>query len=142
MADIYTGEHARIWIGSQDQSAFGMGSFTLTVNRDITEQPLVGEKGPFRTAGILTIEGSLTQTKFTGDLVSSITEGDVISISGTSVYGTDNGPSFYFASAMITRWELSEGDASSIVNASVDFVVLDAYNANSSWCWVSGTRKI
>ena len=144
MADIYTGEHARIKIATKDQEALGIGSFTLTVSKAVVEQPLVGTKGPWRSGGPITIEGSLTQTKFLhSPLLDSITNGTYITISGATVASaTDStvvGPEFYFASGLVTRWELSQGDASAVMNASVDFVVVDAYNIPSAGCWISGT---
>lgn len=141
MAEIYTGEKAKVWIGGENWRTFAIADFTLTISRDTIDQPLLGEIGPYRLAGPTTVEGSFTVAKFPNTpILTSLQAGTLVEISGTT--GEDfldgKGVSFYFKSGLITRFDLSMADASTITTASIDFIVIDAYNLGTSTCWISG----
>lgn len=141
-ADIYTGEHAKVWLSTKEGTALGIADFSITVSRDIVEQPLMSQKGPWRSAGPITIEGSFTQAKFLhSPVLDSLQAGTYVSISGQTADNTANGLSWYFENCIITRFDVSMGDASTVTTATVDYVVIDAYNIGTASCWISGTTS-
>lgn len=131
----YTGKDADFQVGSKTHSALGMGDFSLTFDRGTVEQELTGEIGNAYMAGALSVDGSFTATELSDTAIGVILQnmlpttqyGEVttnITVSGSA------GPrslSFYFASAQITGFDISLGDANTITEASIDFTVLDTY---------------
>ena len=132
MPETYTGENARITIAGKTHSTLGLSDFTITLSRDTIETELVGEKGNYHQAGSLTVEGSLTATKLApnaaGVLLESLLNGTTVSISGCA---GDKSLRFYFASGLITGFDISVGDANTVTEGSVDFVVLDPHNVTA-----------
>lgn len=125
----YTGKDAAIKIATKTHSTLGLSDFSLTIDRGVVEQELVGETGNYFTAGSLGIEGSLTMCKLEdnagGDLLSAIISGTKVVVSGSS---GDNSVHFYFQSGAITGFDISLGDADTITEGSVDFAVMDPQN--------------
>jgi len=140
MVAIVTGKSAAIKIANKAHSVYGITDFSLSFSRDTIEEDLVGETGNLFLEGALSIDGSFTQCKFAAsgnaDALQSIINGSLITISG-SVSGS-NFLGFYFTSAQITGYDISIGDASTITEASIDFTVLNPYQAtyDSSTGWV------
>ena len=141
----YRGENAAVQLKGKTtgrtHSALGMSDFSLTLDRGTVEQELVGEAGNYFLAGSLSIEGSLTACKLdptavTDILVNCIT-GSVCWISGS--VGT-NSLHFFFESGMITGFDLSIGDADTISEGSVDFVVMDPQNIKMQQLPGGGTQ--
>jgi len=129
MPETYTGENAKITIAGKTHSTLGLSDFTLTLSRDTIETALVGEKGNYHQAGSLSVEGSLTATKLdnsaAGVLLESLLNGTMVTISGSV---GDKSLKFYFASGLITGFDISVGDANTVTEGSIDFVVLDPQN--------------
>lgn len=115
-------------IASKDQSLWGYSDFSLGFSRGTVEQELVGQTGNWHGYGALSAEGSYTNCKFgasgNADSVQSITKSNMITVSGT----TGSNLSWYLISCQITSFGVNMGDADTITEASVDFVVLDPYN--------------
>ena len=139
MVGTVTGKDANIWIVKHDggvapasfksHTIFGIGDFSLTLSRGTVEQPLVGEKGSYFDQGKLTIEGSLTATKFgtsgTADMLLNIIDvgtgdstSEYIAISGCVSDASDaTYLSWYLPSCQITGYDISEGDADTVTEA-------------------------
>jgi len=141
MAGIVTGRSAKVFLSTSSSdlpnkgvSLWGLSDFTLRFSRDTVEQPLVGQEGNYRKAGKLTIEGSLTNCRFAAsgnsDVLDNLVDPDTyLIVSGSTA---SDGLSWYFPSCQVTSYEITFGDASTITEASIDFVVVDAYNASYS----------
>jgi hypothetical protein len=141
-----TGRDARIWIASgganpaswKTHSQFGLSDFSLTLGRGTVEQELVGETGNYFAPGSLSIDGSYTNCRFAASAnaedVYSIINATYIWISGT----TGSNLRWCFASAMVTGYDVSIGDADTISEASIDFIVMDPYNVT----WEAATGLI
>ena len=131
---IITGDKAKIWIGSQDGTIFGISDFSLTIDRGTIEQPQVGTAGNRLAEGALSIDGSLTCCRFAASgnapFLNSIVSSQVIKISG-SVSGSSL-LQWSFASCQVTGYDVAIGDANTITEASIDFTVLDPYNVTYS----------
>jgi len=124
-----------IWNTSNSHDTYGAGDFTLTFGADIVDQDLVGVAGPYRARGTITCDGSLTISKFGGNLDIilenlvdtgvTVASSKYLAISGT-VSTTDPGSTpylnFYLASCQITGYDVTLGDAGTITNASIDFI--------------------
>jgi len=142
-----TGNDANICIYSgstaKTHSMWGISDFSLTFDRGMVEQELVGETGNYFTFGALSIEGSYTNCKFgasgNADAITSIVDGHDIKISGS--IGTSN-ISWFFSSCQITGYDITIGDADTITEASVDFTVMDPYRVtyNASTGHVENTE--
>jgi len=149
MAGTVTGKNARIWLaahsggtwnhsaldGTKDHSTWGMADFSLTFDRGVVESDLMGERGPYTTRGTMSVEGSLTAAKFAtpgyGDILYNMAHFDeekykYLAVSGSISTDTD---ACYFkwclASCQVTGFDISMGDADTITEASVDFVMLN-----------------
>jgi len=140
-----TGEYAEVQVGTTNTTVYGMSDFSLTFDRGTVEQELLGETGNYFLPGAMSIEGSLTCCRFGSedynDFLTSIVEGNLIIISGVinkSNGGGDDNLGFYFKSAQVTGYDISVGDASTISEASIDFTILDPYNATYSKGWITG----
>lgn len=129
----YRGENAAIQIkgkvGARKHGVLGLSDFSLTLDRGTVEQELVGEAGNYFMAGSLSVEGSLTACKLdptaATDILTNCITGATCWISGSV------GPKslhFFFESGMITGFDLALGDADTITEGSIDFVVMDPQN--------------
>lgn len=142
-----TGRDASIWIASgtsswKTHSQYGISDFSLTLDRGTVEQELVGETGNYYAPGSLSVEGSYTNCRFAASAnaedVTSIINATYIWISGT----TGASLRWCFASCMVTGYDVSIGDADTISEASIDFIVMDPYNVTweASTGLISNTR--
>ena len=128
-----TGKDATIIIMSgataKNQGVWGISDFSLTLDRGTVEQELVGETGNWFAQGALSIEGSYTNCKFAAsgncDALVSLIESQNLTISGNVSAGS---LSWLFVSSQVTGYDITMGDADTITEASIDFVVLDPYN--------------
>ena len=129
----YRGEDAAVQIQGKTtgrkHNILGLSDFSLTLDRGTVEQELVGEPGNYFLAGSLSVEGSLTACKLDAtaatDLLVNCITGSTCWISGSV------GPKslhFFFESGMITGFDLSIGDADTITEGSIDFIVMDPHN--------------
>ena len=149
MSGTVTGEQADVFMAchsgagsvqswtSKDHSTFSVSDFSLTFDRGTVEQELVGQIGNFFTKGSLSIEGSLSQCKFgtsgNCDLLENMVNGtgayEYVSISGCiDDDDKSNTIRWYLVSCQVTGYDVTMGDADTITEASIDFVVLDPYN--------------
>lgn len=135
-----TGSSAYIAIGAhaagaaaelQVDSIWGISDFSMNVERGIVEQELVGEIGNYNTHGALSVDGSYTCCKFAASGVYDSLEnilGDAtyITISGS----TGSNLSWYFRSCQVTGYDISLGDADTISEASIDWVVMNPHQVS------------
>lgn len=138
--ETYTGENATISICSSNASSpdgetvdtYGIGDFTITLDRGIVEQELVGKAGNYFSQGAMSIDGSLTACRLddqaSGKLLGILLNSATARISGAA--GTNNF-GFYFKSAMITGFDISIGDAATITEGSIDFTLKYPYMVSS-----------
>lgn len=142
-----TGKDAKIWIASggsqgmgswKTHSLLGVSDFSLTFARGTVEQELVGETGNYFAPGSLSIDGSYTRCKVapsgSTEDIDSIVNASYVWISGT----TGASLCWCFASCMITGYDVSVGDADTITESSIDFIVMDPYNVT----WQSTTGLV
>ena len=132
-----TGESAYIALGSHAagdaasltlDSLWGISDFSLTLDRGTVEQELVGEIGNYFTHGSLSVEGSYTCCKFGASGNSDALENILGNIQYITISGsTGANLSWYFRSCQITGYDISMGDADTITEASIDWVVLNAH---------------
>lgn len=133
---VYRGSDAQIWITAtgveKTHTELALSDFSLTLDKGVVEQELVGETGNFFVGGSLSIDGSLTSCRMhntaTGYMVSDLIDGNPVTISGNC---GSNGLHFYFVSAQITGFDLSLGDADTITEGSLDFTLLKPYLVSS-----------
>ena len=152
MAGTVTGKNCRVWLvahsggtwdkggaggfsSDKDQSTWGLADFSLTFDKGVVESDLLGEAGPYTTAGTLSVEGSMTAARFAtpgyGDLIYNMCYFDddrykYLGISGT--ISTDTDATYFkwcFASCQVTGFDFSLGDADTVTEASIDFVMLN-----------------
>ena len=140
MVATVRGNAATIRLANKDHSVWGISDFSISFDRGTVEQELVGEEGNPFMEGALSIDGSFTACKFgasgNSDIIDSIVNGDIISVSG-AVSGSTH-LRWYFASCQITGYDITIGDASTVTEASIDFAVLDPYNVT----YDSNTGKV
>jgi len=133
----YTGEAASIWIysgaSSKTHTALGISDFSLTLDKGVVEQELVGEAGNYRIAGSLSAELSLTHCKLDQNaapwILGAVVKANDVVISGNA--GT-NSLHFYLVSCAVTGFDLSMGDADTISEGSVDFTLRTPYDITRS----------
>ena len=120
---IYSGSTAKY------HSMWGISDFSLTFDRGTVEQELVGETGNWFGQGAMSIEGSYTNCKFAAsgnaDALIGIIEGCNLVVSGNVGAGL---LSWRFVSSQVTGYDITMGDADTISEASIDFVVMDPFN--------------
>lgn len=111
-------------------SLYGISDFSITFDKGVVEQELVGEIGNYFTFGSLSVEGSYTCCKFAAsgadEALDNMFGGDsykYITISGNTG-NSATGISWYFRSCQITGYDISLGDADTITEASIDWVVM------------------
>ena len=133
----YTGENAKIWIYSGTSVAthtgLGISDFSLTLDKGVVEQELVGEAGNYRVAGSLSAELSLTHCKLDQNaapwILGAVVKGTDLAISGNA---GPNSLHFYLVSCAVTGFDISMGDADTITEGSVDFAVRTPYDITST----------
>lgn len=118
---------------------FGMGEFSLTFDRGTIEQDLIGQAGNYFDQGTLSIDGSMMLSRFGASANAPILE-NVIETSDTfkNKYLTISGGistetdatylKWFLVSCQVTGYDISMGDADTITEASIDFVLLDPQN--------------
>jgi len=131
----YTGKDAQVWIFSGSSfgaagiahSTVAISDFSLTLDKGVVEQELVGETGNYRVGGSLSAEGSFSHCKLDGTsaIIGAVVNGTEVSVSGNC--GT-NSLHFCLKECAITGFDISIGDADTITEGSVDFVVMTPYN--------------
>lgn len=140
---IVTGENAFYYLSTQNSGyggneggTYGFSDFSLTVDRDVTEQELTGKKGNQFFYGALSVDGSFTACKFaasgTADSLYSILESELVKVSGGVDTGGDADLNWNFTSGQVTGYDVSVGDSSTISEADIDFTVLDPANVSFS----------
>jgi len=140
-----TGRDARIYMvshqaglidwtnkASNSYDTYGIGEFSLNFTSDTVDQDLIGVAGPYRTRGTIGCDGSLTISKFGGNmdiiLENLLDTGTYkagtkyIGISGAVSTLEATYLSFCLASCQVTGYDVTLGDAGTITNASIDFV--------------------
>jgi len=146
MAGTVTGKNAKVWFAAhsaggaptftgKNQSAWGLGDFSLTIDRGTVEQSLVGEAGSYFDQGSLSVEGSVTAAKFATsglrDLLDNLLDDAAgsykyLAVSGTISTDTDAVYlSWFLASCQVTGYDVSIGDSDTITEASIDFTMLN-----------------
>ena len=125
----YTGEDAYVYISGLSHTTYGLGDFSLTLDRGTVEQELVGEAGNKFQQGALSVEGSFTNAEFDSDAVDAIL-GALVNGTKVKISGSCGMKSLHWilTSCQITSFDLSIGDASTVTEGSVDFTLLDPYN--------------
>ena len=161
MAGTVTGKGANLWFAAHSGGAslanivakfdsdrthtdFGVGDFSLTLDRGTVEQDLVGEVGNYFDQGSLSADGSLTAVKFGTSgvadfLLNLVDAGDAgkykyLAISG-QVSPAGEGItylSWFLVSCQVTGYDISMGDADTITEASIDFTVMDPFKISYS----------
>ena len=159
MAGTVTGKNAVVKIAdhaagaaptftSKTHSNWGIGDFSLTFDRSTVEQNLMGERGNYFDQGVISVDGSLTAARFAtsglADILDNMIDTDsnihqYLAISGTISTDTDaTYLSWYLASCQVTGYDISVGDADTITEASIDFVLLNPQDlvcmGNCIWC--------
>ena len=128
----YRGNVAQIWLSSQADSGYALSDFTLTMDKGVVEQELLGESANFFLAGSLSIEGSAMGCHVTsgglGVILDAMLDASPIEISGN--VGADS-LHFHFKSCQITSFDFTLGDADTITEGSFDFSVLYPYKVSS-----------
>jgi len=145
MAGTVTGENAKVWINTHaagthpdvggTHTLYGMGDFSITLDRGKITQDLIGSPGPYEDQGGLSIDGSLTMSKFGANATSKSLD-NIIDGTGTTRYfsvSANVGGSltnatylkFYFMSCQVTGYDISIGDADTVTEAGIDFIVLN-----------------
>jgi hypothetical protein len=124
--------------GEHDHTAFGVGDFTLTLDKGTVEQELIGQVGNYFDQGSLSMDGSLTSIQFAtsgvSDLLLNLVDAGTagkwkyLAISGCVSDATDaTYLSWFLVSCQVTGYDISFGDADTITEASVDFTVMDPF---------------
>jgi len=150
LAGTVTGESASLWFkthaggtipsftATEDHAFWGASDFSLTLDRGTIEQDLIGQPGNYHDQGSLSMDGSFMMGRF-GASASSYTLDNIVDGTGTNKYVAFSGQvaddgggttylKWYLVSCQITGYDFTIGDASTITEASVDFVVLDPQN--------------
>ncbi|MBE3094088.1 MAG: hypothetical protein IMZ52_03585 [Actinobacteria bacterium] len=121
--------------GGKSYTLFGMADFSMTFDRGVIEQDLIGVAGNYKDQGALSIDGSLTISKLdtaaNSDFLNNILDGTGINkyfAVSANVGGTltdDTYLKFVFVSGQVTGWDTTAGDASTITEASIDFITIN-----------------
>ena len=112
-------------------TTYAISDFSITLDRGTVEQELIGQIGNYSIFGSLSIEGSYTCCKFGAsgsdtaldNLFNKDSTNDYIAISGNTG-NSAAGISWYFQSCQITGYDVSLGDADTITEASIDWVLM------------------
>jgi len=160
MAGTVTGKDANLFLAAHSGGAspegvsakmstrthtiYGVGDFSLTLDRGTVEASLIGQVGNYFDQGSLSMDGSLTAIKFATSgladpLLNMIDDNagaqsdkwKYFAISGCVSDATDaTYISWYLISCQVTGYDISMGDADTITEASIDFTVLDPFRVN------------
>ena len=146
MVGTITGESAKVWIcthagstapsfGSKTHTLWGMGDFSITLDRGTIEQDLIGTAGNYKDQGSLNVDGSFTigklDTQGNSDSLNSIldsTGGNKYFAVSANIGGTLTDATYlkvYLVSCQVTGWDTSVGDADTVTEASVDFITMN-----------------
>jgi len=160
MAGTVTGRDANLWFAAHSgnsitadimtkfdayhtHTAFGIGDFSLTLDRGTVEQDLVGQVGNYFDQGALSADGSLTSVKFAtsgvSDFLLNLVDAGAagkyqyLAISGCVSDASDAVYlSWYLVSCQVTGYDISMGDADTITEASIDYTVMDPFKITYS----------
>jgi len=160
MAGTVTGKGANLWFAAHSggaslanivakfdsdhtHTAFGIGDFSLTLDRGTVEQDLVGQVGNYFDQGSLSADGSLTAVKFgtsgVADFIFNLVDAGAagaykyLAISGCVSDDSDaTYLSWFLVSCQVTGYDVSMGDADTITEASIDFTVMDPFKISYS----------
>jgi len=133
---IYKGDDAAIRItasgSNMSHTTLAISDFSITFDKGVNEQELVGETGNYFLAGSLSIDGSLTSCKVhstaVGNIVADMIAGKTVTVSGSC---GANSLHFYFVSAQVTGFDFSIGDADTITEGTIDFSLIKPYLVSS-----------
>lgn len=129
-----TGSQASITIATKAQTVYGLSNFTLSFTRGTSEQPLVGCEGNEFFEGALTISGSYSCCKFGADQncdsIKSVISGTTFVLTGeVAPTSAEKHLNWVFDQVQITSFDISEGNASKITEASIDFIIMNPQDA-------------
>ena len=129
-----TGKNASITIAGKAQTIYGMSDYTLSFTRGTSEQPLVGCEGNEFFEGALAISGSYSCCKFGADQncdsLKSVIEGTVFVMTGeVAPVSAEKHLNWNFTKCQITSFDISEGNAAKITEASIDFIIMNPQDA-------------
>ena len=131
--DVMVATHAAgtavTWTAGDNHTMYGMGDFSITFDRGIIEQDLIGVAGNYKEQGALSVNGSLTISKLdtdsNSDFLNSILDGTgenaYFSVS-SNIGGATTSIVVVLVSCQVTGWDTTIGDADTITTASVDFI--------------------
>lgn len=144
LSGTVTGRRANVWItthagGSAPSftyyhSHYGIGDFSMTLDRGQIEQDLIGQVGNYFDQGALSVDGSLTAARFATSGIADFLDNlvDAGAIDTTTEYLAISGCvsdsadatyiSWYLTSCQCTGYDVSIGDADTITEASMDYV--------------------
>jgi len=125
-------------LSSRGHSVYGVGDFSLTLDKGTVEQQLIGQVGNYFDQGALSMDGSFTLSQFgasgladsLANLLDTTSAGTYryLAISGCVSDSTDEVYlSWFLVSCQVTGYDISMGDADTITTASVDFTVMDPF---------------
>jgi len=149
MAGTVTGRDANLWFAAhaagvapdftgKTHTDFGIGDFSMTLDRGTVEQDLVGQVGNYFDQGSLSADGSLTSVKFAtsgmSDFLLNLVDAGAagtyqyLAISGCVSDAADaTYLSWFLVSCQVTGYDVSMGDADTITEASIDYTVMDPF---------------
>jgi len=127
---------------TENHAFWGASDFSLTLDRGTIEQDLIGQAGNYHDQGSLSMDGSFTVGRF-GASGNSYTLDNIVNGTGGNKYVTFSGQiaddvtgttylKWFLVSCQITGYDFSIGDADTITEASIDFIVLDPQNIHYS----------
>jgi hypothetical protein len=119
----YTGADANFYISGEGYTDYGATDISITIDRDVIEQPLACQDGNFYKAGSISVDISFTASKFAsgdaGALIASMINKNTKGIEVSGNCGT-NSLYFHFKSAMITDFSIDIGDADTFTTGTFD----------------------
>ena len=133
---IYVGSSS-MFSATENHAWYGMSDFSLTLDRGTIEKDLMGQAGNYFDQGSLSMDGSFTISRFgkSGssyallNIIDGTGKSEYVAISGTVSDATDaTYLKWYLVSCQITGYDMSMGDADTMTEASIDFIVLDPEN--------------
>ena len=130
----YTGADANFYVSGQSYVDYGAADISITIDKDVIEQPLACQDGNYYRAGSISVEGSFTVSKFAstdaGALIASMINKNAgkLEISGNC---GENSLHFHFKSAMITSFSVDIGDADTFTTGSFDFQLHHPYKVTT-----------
>jgi len=151
MAGTVTGQDANVWFArhsggianwagftsTESHAFYGMSDFSLTLDRGTIEKDLMGQAGNYFDQGALSMDGAFTISRFGSSgssyallsIIDGTGKSEYVAISGTVSDATDaTYLKWYLISCQITGYDMSIGDATTMTEVSIDFIVLDPEN--------------